>query len=99
MNEKILIAKWEEGCSGERYTLFITPNSLRSECFRVIDSLGDPCGVKYKLFDLDYLMEEGMETQDDIADLYEESEEGVEHSFDRSISSEELVRLHTEDVE
>ena len=79
---KALIADWGKNCNGERYTLFIVQGISKEECFWKIDEKGDPSNVKYRLFDMDYIMSEGIETQEEIKHYYETAEKSYCESLD-----------------
>lgn len=86
---KALIAKWRKPYNGSEYTMFLTPSVRRFACWQTIDHLGDPSHAKYKLFDIEDAFDEGVETQDQIKNLYEGNESVKERDFSNYDAYEE----------
>lgn len=93
---KVLIAKWPMNkLDGNQYTLFITPTDKRSDCFAIIDVIGDPTNVKYKIFDMDLLLS-GIEDQGHIRDIY--SVNHIKEQNFKNYSPFNRIKQHTINV-
>ena len=66
---KILIAKWPD----TSYTFFVLEEDSFVNRFHALDCVADPYCAKYKIFDVEFF-EEGIESQKQIAEAYEESD-------------------------